>query len=200
MINALIIICAYLIGSIPSALWIGKIFYKTDIRQQGSGNLGTTNTFRVLGKKPGIAVLLIDILKGTAAVLLPLLPFFADSTVHPLILGVIAAAGHMFPIFASFRGGKAVATSGGVILGYNLPLFLILIIVFVIALKLTKMVSLSSMIVSAAAVIYVIVHWMVTGEYALFILVVVLAGFIFYRHRENIKRIKAGTEPKIKGF
>lgn len=200
MINALIIICAYLIGSIPSALWIGKIFYKTDIRQQGSGNLGTTNTFRVLGKKPGIAVLLIDILKGTAAVLLPLLPFFADSTVHPLILGVIAAAGHMFPIFASFRGGKAVATSGGVILGYNLPLFLILIIVFVIALKLTKMVSLSSMIVSAAAVIYVIGHWMITGEYALFILVVVLAGLIFYRHRENIKRIKAGTEPKIKGF
>lgn len=181
-------------------MWIGKIFYKTDIRQQGSGNLGTTNTFRVLGKKPGIAVLLIDILKGTAAVLLPLLPFFADSTVHPLFLGVIAAAGHMFPIFASFRGGKAVATSGGVILGYNLPLFLILIIVFVIALKLTKMVSLSSMIVSAVAVIYVIVHWMLTGEYALLILVVVLAGFIFYRHRENIKRIKAGTEPKIKGF
>lgn len=200
MINALIIICAYLIGSIPSALWIGKIFYKTDIRQQGSGNLGTTNTFRVLGKKPGIAVLLIDILKGTAAVLLPLLPFFTDSTVHPLILGVIAAAGHMFPIFASFRGGKAVATSGGVILGYNLPLFLILIIVFVITLKLTKMVSLSSMIVSATAVIYVTGHWMITGEYALFILVVVLAGFIFYRHRENIKRIKAGTEPKIKGF
>lgn len=200
MINALIIICAYLIGSIPSALWIGKIFYKTDIRQQGSGNLGTTNTFRVLGKKPGIAVLLIDILKGTAAVLLPLLPFFTDSNVHPLILGVIAAAGHMFPIFASFRGGKAVATSGGVILGYNLPLFLILIIVFVITLKLTKMVSLSSMIVSATAVIYVTGHWMITGEYALFILVVVLAGFIFYRHRENIKRIKAGTEPKIKGF
>lgn len=200
MINALIIICAYLIGSIPSALWIGKIFYKTDIRQHGSGNLGTTNTFRVLGKKPGIAVLLIDILKGTAAVLLPLLPFFSDSTVHPLILGVIAAAGHMFPIFARFRGGKAVATSGGVVLGYHLPLFLILLIVFVIALKLTKMVSLSSMIVSAAAVIYVIGYWMMTGEYALFILVVILAGFIFYRHRENIKRIKNGTEPKIKGF
>lgn len=200
MINALIIICAYLIGSIPSALWIGKIFYKTDIRQHGSGNLGTTNTFRVLGKKPGIAVLLIDILKGTAAVLLPLLPFFSDSTVHPLILGVIAAAGHMFPVFARFRGGKAVATSGGVVLGYHLPLFLILLIVFVIALKLTKMVSLSSMIVSAAAIIYVIGHWMMTGDYALFILVVILAGFIFYRHRENIKRIKNGTEPKIKGF
>ena len=200
MINAVILICAYLLGSIPSALWIGKIFYKKDIRQFGSGNLGTTNTFRVLGKKPGIAVLLIDIFKGTAAVLLPLLSVFADSSIHPLILGVVAVVGHMFPVFANFRGGKAVATSGGVILGYHLPLFLLLIVLFIIALKITKMVSLSSMIVSFAAVIYVIIYWMVTGEYLLLILIFCLAGFIFYRHRENIKRIKAGTEPKIKGF
>ena len=200
MINALIIICAYLIGSIPSALWIGKIFYKTDIRKQGSGNLGTTNTFRVLGKKPGIAVLLLDIFKGTAAVLLPLLAIFSDSTVHPLILGVVAAAGHMFPIFASFRGGKAVATSAGIILGYNLPLFIVLLTVFIISLKTTKMVSLTSMIASTVAIIYVTINWIVTGEYALFILVAILASFIFYRHRENIIRIKNGTEPKIKGF
>ena len=200
LINVVILICAYLLGSIPSALWIGKIFYKKDIRQFGSGNLGTTNTFRVLGKKPGIAVLLIDIFKGTAAVLLPLLSVFADSSIHPLILGIVAVVGHMFPVFASFRGGKAVATSGGVILGYHLPLFLLLIVLFVIALKLTKMVSLSSMIVSLVAVIYVIIYWMITGEYLLLILIVCLASFIFYRHRENIKRIKAGTEPKIKGF
>ena len=200
MINALIIICAYLIGSIPSALWIGKIFYKTDIRKQGSGNLGTTNTFRVLGKKPGIAVLLLDIFKGTAAVLLPLLAIFSDSTVHPLILGIVAAAGHMFPIFASFRGGKAVATSAGIILGYNLPLFIVLLTVFIISLKMTKMVSLTSMIASTVAIIYVTINWIVTGEYALFILVAILASFIFYRHRENIIRIKNGTEPKIKGF
>ncbi|MEK4699732.1 glycerol-3-phosphate 1-O-acyltransferase PlsY [Solibacillus sp. FSL R7-0668] len=200
MFNALIIICAYLIGSIPSALWIGNLFYKTDIRQHGSGNLGTTNTFRVLGKKPGIAVLLIDILKGTAAVLLPLLPIFAESTVHPLILGIVAVAGHMFPIFAKFRGGKAVATSAGVILGYNLPLFLVLLVVFLISLKTTKMVSLTSMITATAAMIYVTIFWIVTGNFALFILISFLAGFIFYRHRENIKRIKNGTEPKIKGF
>lgn len=200
MINAFIIICAYLIGSIPSALWIGKIFHKTDIRQHGSGNLGTTNTFRVLGKKPGIAVLLIDILKGTVAVLLPLLPFFADATIYPLILGIIAVIGHMFPVFASFRGGKAVATSAGVILGYNFPLFLVLLAVFVISLKTTKMVSLTSMITATAAMIYVIIFWFVTGEVALLILITFLAGFIFYRHRENIARIKNGTEPKIKGF
>lgn len=200
MFNALIIICAYLIGSIPSALWIGKIFYKIDIRQHGSGNLGTTNTFRVLGKKPGIAVLLIDILKGTTAVLLPLLPIFAQSTVHPLILGIVAVAGHMFPIFAKFRGGKAVATSAGVILGYNLPLFLVLLAVFLISLKTTKMVSLTSMITATAAMIYVTIFWIVTGNFALFILISFLAAFIFYRHRENIVRIKNGTEPKIKGF
>ena len=200
MINALIIICAYLIGSIPSALWIGKIFHKTDIRQHGSGNLGTTNTFRVLGKKPGIAVLLIDILKGTAAVLLPLLPVFGDSTVHPLILGIIAAVGYMLPIFANFRGGKAVATSAGILLGYNLPLFLVLLAVFAVSLKLTKMVSLTSMIAAATALVYVIIYWIVTGEFALFILVAFLASFIFFRHRENITRIKNGTEPKIKGF
>ena len=200
MINVVIVICAYLIGSIPSALWIGKIFYKTDIRQHGSGNLGTTNTFRVLGKKPGIAVLFIDILKGTAAVLFPLLAIFSDSTVHPLVLGVMAVVGHMFPIFASFKGGKAVATSAGVILGYNFPLFLVLILTFVIALKITKIVSLTSMIAATVAIIYVIIFWIVTGNYALLILVAFLAGFIFYRHRENIKRIKNGTEPKIKGF
>lgn len=200
MINVVILICAYLLGSIPSALWIGKIFYKKDIRQFGSGNLGTTNTFRVLGKMPGIAVLLIDIFKGTAAVLLPLLSVFADSSIHPLILGIVSVIGHMYPIFAGFRGGKAVATSGGVILGYHFPLFILLIIVFVIALKLTKMVSLSSMIVSSVAVIYVLIFWMITGDYLLLILIFCLAGFIFYRHRENIKRIKAGTEPKIKGF
>ena len=198
MINAIILICAYLLGAIPSGLWIGKLFYQTDIRDHGSGNLGGTNSFRVLGKKAGLIVTLIDILKGTAATLLPLIPFFVDTTVHPLILGAIAVIGHMFPIFAGFRGGKAVATSGGVLLGYAFPLFIVLIAVFFISLKLTKMVSLSSMIVSVVAVIYCIVNVILTGDIALLILVIILATFIIYRHRANIKRIKEGTEPKVK--
>lgn len=198
MVNLIIVICAYLIGSIPSGLWIGKVFYKTDIREHGSGNLGATNTFRTLGKKAGIVVTLMDILKGTFATILPFIPLFADSTIHPLILGAIATLGHMFPIFAGFRGGKAVATSGGVLLGYSWPLFLILVIGFLIALKITKIVSLSSMIVSVIAVIYSFVYWILKGDFALFILVVLLASFIFYRHRSNIKRIKEGTEPKVK--
>lgn len=197
MSNGLIIIFAYLLGSIPSGLWIGKLFYKTDIRQHGSGNLGATNTFRVLGKKPGIVVTVMDILKGTAAVLLPLISYFDSATIHPLILGIIAVVGHMFPIFASFRGGKAVATSGGVLLGYSWPLFIVLLLSFLIALKLWKMVSLSSMIAAVVAVIYSIIYFVVTDDYALFIVVAFLAAFVFYRHRANIERIKNGTEPKV---
>ncbi|MFP3919552.1 glycerol-3-phosphate 1-O-acyltransferase PlsY [Lysinibacillus telephonicus] len=198
MVNAIIILCAYIIGSIPSGLWIGKIFYKMDIREHGSGNLGGTNSFRVLGKKAGLAVTILDILKGTAATLLPLIPYFSETQIHPLILGAVAVVGHMFPIFASFRGGKAVATSGGVLLGYAWPLFIILIIGFFISLKITKIVSLSSMVVSIIGVIYSIIYAFLTGDYSLLVLVIILASFIFYRHRANIKRIKDGTEPKVK--
>ena len=197
MINAIALLCAYLIGSIPSALWIGKLFYQTDIREHGSGNLGGTNTFRVLGKKAGLVVTLMDILKGTAATLLVLLPVFNEVTIHALIFGAIAVVGHMFPIFAGFSGGKAVATSAGVILGYSWPLFLILLAVFLISLKLTKMVSLSSIIIAIVAFIYALINLILNGEYIFFIMITILAMFIVYRHRDNIKRIKAGTEPKV---
>lgn len=197
MVNTIVLLCAYLIGSIPSGLWIGKVFYKMDIREHGSGNLGATNTFRILGKKAGIIVTVMDVLKGTAAVLLPLLPFFQETTIHPLLLGAIAVVGHMFPVFAGFRGGKAVATSAGVLLGYTWPLFVILVFAFLIALKITKMVSLTSMIASTVALIYSITYGAVTGEWALCILVAVLFLFIIYRHRANITRIKNGTEPKV---
>ncbi|PIC63721.1 glycerol-3-phosphate acyltransferase [Sporosarcina sp. P13] len=198
MDNYMIILAAYLLGSIPSALWIGKLFYQTDVRKHGSGNMGATNTFRVLGKKAGIVVTLLDILKGTAAVLLPLLPFFDGTSIHSLILGVVAVLGHIFPIFAGLRGGKAVATSGGVLLGYNWPIFLLVIITFLIALKLTKMVSLTSIIVSILGPIYCLVYYIMGGDLYLFLVVTLMASFIFYRHRANISRIKDGTEPKIK--
>ena len=198
METILLLLIAYLLGSIPSALWVGQLFYKMDIRQHGSGNLGATNTFRILGKKAGIAVTLIDILKGTAAVLLLTLPFFEQSNVHPLIPGILAVVGHMFPVFARFKGGKAVATSGGVLLGYSWPVFLLLFITFLIVLKITKMVSLTSMIDASVGFLYSIVHYVRTGDFTLIILIGLFALFIFYRHRENIGRIKAGTEPKVK--
>ena len=193
----LILLFAYIIGSIPSALWIGKLFYKLDIREHGSGNLGATNTFRVLGKKAGLAVTILDILKGTAATLLPFLSMFTETTIHPLILGVIAVIGHMYPAFANFKGGKAVATSGGVILAYNWPFFIVVLAAFLIVLKLTKIVSLTSMIVVVIALIYTIIYYFWTGDFYLLILIFFFGIFIFNRHRENISRIKAGTEPKV---
>lgn len=195
----ILLLLAYVIGSIPSGLWIGKLFYNTDIREHGSGNLGGTNTFRTLGKKAGMIVTIMDILKGTAATLLGTLTFFESTNVHPLILGIIAVVGHMYPVFANFRGGKAVATSGGILLGYNWPIFVILVIGFFIFLKLTKMVSLTSMILAIVAVIYAVVyHFTIHSDLPLIGIVLLLAIFIFYRHRTNIKRIQNGTEPKVK--
>ena len=195
----ILLLLAYLIGSIPSGLWVGKIFYNTDIREHGSGNLGGTNTFRTLGKKAGLVVTIMDILKGTAATILVSLPFFEATNVHPLVLGILAVIGHMYPVFAGFKGGKAVATSGGILLAYNWPLFVILVIGFFIVLKLTKMVSLTSMILSGVALIYSIVYYFtIDNDWPLIALILLLGGFIFYRHRSNIKRIKEGTEPKVK--
>lgn len=199
MNTVIILIIAYLLGSIPSALWVGKLLYKTDIREHGSGNLGGTNTFRTLGVKAGLIVSILDILKGTAATLLPLLPFFSNTDVHPLILGVLAVVGHMFPIFAQFKGGKAVATSGGVLLAYHWPLFIIMLAGFFIVLKLTKMVSLTSMILGILGLLYTILYNIFYRvDIPLLIVIILLASFILYRHRANITRIKAGTEPKVK--
>ncbi|WP_409293120.1 glycerol-3-phosphate 1-O-acyltransferase PlsY [Peribacillus sp. SCS-37] len=182
---------AYLIGSIPSGLIIGKLFYKTDIRQHGSGNLGGTNTFRILGKKAGIIVTLMDIFKGTLAVVLPHL---LGVDIHPLLAGVFAVIGHMYPLFAGFKGGKAVATSGGLILGYVPIMFILVLAIFLICLYITKYVSLSSILTAVCALIYTLVIW----DIPLIIVISVLTIFIIYRHRANLVRIKNGTEPKVK--
>lgn len=190
-----IIILSYLLGSIPSGLIIGKIFYGVDIREHGSGNLGGTNTFRVLGKKAGMVVTLADILKGTLATALP---FIFVSDLHPLIAGVLAVIGHMYPVFASFKGGKAVATSGGVLLCYEPMMFLCIVVIFFISLYITKYVSLSSMMAAAGAIVYSLIKVFLTGDIPLFVVVLILASFVIYRHRANIQRIKSKTEPKIK--
>ena len=193
MLIVFVLLLAYFLGSIPSGLWIGKIFHGIDIREHGSGNLGGTNTFRTLGKKAGFAVTIMDILKGTLATLLPVL-FGIDAELHPLITGTMAVVGHMFPIFAGFKGGKAVATSGGILLGYAPILFLIIFVVFFISLYICKYVSLSSMISAVVALIVTLIM----RDLPLIIVVAVLTTFILYRHRANIKRIKDGTEPKVK--
>lgn len=193
MTYVIIFLSAYLIGSIPSGLIIGKTFYHTDIRKHGSGNLGGTNTFRVLGVKAGLIVTIADILKGTLAALLPTF-FLTNSQLLILIAGLFAVIGHMFPIFAGFRGGKAVATSAGLLLAYAPLLFLLLLVVFFISLKLTKYVSLSSMIAALVALIYSFI----TLDWPLIAITAALAFFVIYRHKANIARIKNKTEPKVK--
>jgi acyl phosphate:glycerol-3-phosphate acyltransferase len=192
MTKALILILAYLLGSIPFALVVGKLGYGVDIREHGSGNLGGTNTFRVLGVKAGLIVTIADILKGTLATSLPVL-FSVD--IHPLFAGLFAVIGHMYPIFAGFRGGKAVATSGGVLLFYSPFLFLTLIAVFFIVLYISKYVSLSSMLAGVYAIIYTVFF---TDDIPLMVIVFLQAAFIIYRHRANIRRIMNKTEPKVK--
>ncbi len=189
-VNAVIVVLAYLIGSIPSGLIIGKKFYGVDIRQHGSGNLGGTNTFRVLGVKAGLIVTSADILKGTLAASLP---FFFQSEMHLLIAGIFAVVGHTYPLFAGFRGGKAVATSAGVLLCYAPLMFVIMIAGFFICLYITKYVSLSSIFGGVVAIIYALI----VQDPILIFVVSILVAFVIYRHRANIKRIINKTEPKV---
>jgi len=186
-------ILAYLIGSVPFALVVGKLGYGVDIREHGSGNLGGTNTFRTLGAKAGLMVTIGDILKGTLATALPFL-FHAD--LHPLFIGLFAVIGHVYPIFAKFKGGKAVATSGGVLLFYNPVMFLFLVLCFFIALYISKYVSLSSMITG----VFLFVYTLFLGDLVLIIVAAFLALFVIIKHRANIQRIMNGTEPKVTFF
>lgn len=183
-------IIAYLLGSIPSALLVGKIGFNKDIREHGSGNLGATNAFRVLGMKAGIIVTLSDILKGTVATVIPIL---FDASVHPLLIGLFAVIGHTYPIFAKFKGGKAVATSSGIILGSFPLLFVIMVTTFLFSLYLSKYVSLSSIITGVVTIIISLFY----KDIVLITIISFLTLFVIYRHKENLKRIKNGTEPKI---
>lgn len=193
MLIALLIILAYVIGSIPSGLIVGKLAKGIDIREHGSGNLGATNAFRTLGVKAGSVVIAADILKGTLAAALP---YLLHVPIHPLLAGVAAVIGHVFPVFAKFKGGKAVATSGGVLLFYAPLLFVTMVAVIFVFLFLTKFVSLSSMLTG----IYTIIYCLFVKDPYLLVVVTLLTAFVIYRHRANIKRIINKTEPKIKWF
>jgi glycerol-3-phosphate acyltransferase PlsY len=204
-ISALIL--AYLCGSIPTAVWIGQAFFDVDVREYGSGNAGATNTFRVLGKKAGIPVMLIDILKGWTATNLAY--FIGVSTTgaynspayinYALALGIAAAMGHLFPIFAGFRGGKGIATLFGMILAINLPAALVCVGVFIAILLITRYVSLGSII---AGFTYPIC---VTFVFPMYIRSVIIYGMcmcllILVTHQKNIERLLKGTESKVNLF
>ncbi|MCY7147214.1 glycerol-3-phosphate 1-O-acyltransferase PlsY [Streptococcus gordonii] len=201
MINTILgLILAYLLGSIPTGLWIGQIFFKKNLREYGSGNTGTTNTFRILGKTAGTVTFAIDFLKGTLATLLPL--FLHINGISPMIFGLIAVLGHTFPIFAEFKGGKAVATSAGVVLGFSPLFFSYLIIIFIVTLYLGSMISLASIVVAGFAIISVLIFpslGIILPSYDLLftLIIILLASIILIRHRDNMERVKNKSENLI---
>jgi len=195
------VLTAYLLGSIPSAVWIGKWFYGLDVREHGSGNAGATNVFRVLGKGPGIIVLLMDILKGYMALQLAFLsgdylPSSQQYVNYKLILGIAALAGHIFPVFAGFRGGKGVAIMLGVLIGLNPWAALVCTGVFVVVFVLSGFVSLGSL---CAALSYPFVMMLVFGETipTVNIFAMAVCVLVFVTHQKNIERLLNGTESRL---
>lgn len=201
--DALIILGAYLIGSIPTAVWVGKRFYNVDVREHGSGNAGATNTIRVLGPKAGIPVLLIDVLKGFLAVsLVHYSSFTAGTDAHmnfQLVLGFLVVLGHIFPVFASFRGGKGIATVLGVVIAVHPLGALISLAIFAVVLLISRYVSLSSML---AAIIFpfVIVFYFKVQFISLIIFAVLISVMVVLAHKQNIGRLLRNEEPKANIF
>lgn len=198
--TAILIFIAYLLGSIPTSIWIGRRFYKIDVREFGSGNAGATNTFRVLGKRAGIPVLIIDILKGTCAVALSYLSRFeygsAEFVNLQLGLGVAALIGHIFPVFAGFRGGKGVATMLGIVICITPVSCALALVVFLIVLFSTRIVSLSSML---AGISFPIILNVIMGNQnpVLLAFSVVVASLLLITHRKNITRLLKKQESKV---
>ncbi len=198
---AILIILAYLLGSVPTAVWVSKKIYGMDIREYGSGNAGATNTFRVLGAKAGTGVMIVDMLKGFLAVKLSLLSQYAwgseAMTNLQIFLGLAAVVGHIFPIWADFRGGKGIATLFGMILSIQPIVALGLVAVFLFMLFLTRYVSLSSIVASIAFPVMIFFVFR-EPEITYRIFALATAVLVILTHHKNINRLIQGNESKVK--
>ena len=200
--NILFILLSYLTGSFPSAVWVGKTFFNKDVREYGSGNAGATNTFRVLGKKAGIPVLLMDVFKGCLSVNYIL--FVSNvSSLSPsqyfeiqLAFGISAVIGHLFPIYTGFRGGKGIATLLGLLIGLSPYAAIIALIVFITVVIITKYVSVSSII---ASISYPIIIFFIfeDSNYSLQLFSIFVPILSLITHQKNIERLFRGEENKI---
>lgn len=204
MNGLLLILLAYLIGSIPTSVWVSKHFFKIDIREYGSGNAGATNTYRVLGPKWGTIVMIVDMLKGMLAVKLAFLaPELLDNETRflnlQIALGLAAVLGHIFPIWADFRGGKGVATLFGLVVGISPWTALGCSGVFLLVLYLTRFVSLSSILASVAFPFFILIIFNVDNPiYRVFAIAVAL--MVILTHQKNIGRLLKGAESKVPIF
>jgi len=196
----LLCLAAYLIGSIPSAVWVGKCFYGIDVREHGSGNAGTTNTIRVLGTKPGIIVFAIDMLKGFFAVSLAHFSSYVSGT-EPfvnlqLLLGIFAVTGHIFPLYARFKGGKGVATLFGMVIALHPLAALICFAVFIVVLSISKYVSLGSMTAGLTFPILIIFVFQIRIP-SLMVFAILASILLFVTHKKNIIRLLHHEENKF---
>ncbi len=197
----LLLLAAYLIGAIPSSVWFGRIFYKKDVRQFGSGNAGATNTFRVLGKTAGIMVLALDIGKGALAVLLSQFLQnqidFSNIVYYQMGLGLSAALGHIYPVYLRFRGGKGVATFFGVALIIFPVAALLCVAAFAVTFAISKFVSLGSILSSLVFMITILTTDVRAEKWPVVLFAVAVPLIIIYTHRQNIRRLINGTESKM---
>lgn len=204
MTEFVLVIIAYLLGSIPTSVWVSKSMFDIDIREYGSGNAGATNTFRVLGPKWGSFVMLVDVTKGVLATsLYILMPYYLTNelarTNFMIVLGLVAVAGHIFPIFANFKGGKGVATLLGMALAIQPIVALLCLVVFLITLISTRFVSLSSMLAGIAFMVLILFIFKEKETmYRLF--AVIVAVMVVITHQKNITRLIKGTENKVPIF
>jgi glycerol-3-phosphate acyltransferase PlsY len=201
VIQIAVLILAYLLGSIPTSVWIGKGFFNKDIRQHGSGNAGATNAMRILGWKAGLFVLVIDMFKGWLAVnLIHLTQFYIPETgsftTFQLMLGIAALLGHIFPIYVGFRGGKGVATLFGLVMAINPEPTLICTGIFVVTLILSKYVSLSSMVAGFTFPVMVIFVFKETTM-SLVVFSLIIAVLLLFTHQKNIERLLNKEEKKV---
>jgi acyl phosphate:glycerol-3-phosphate acyltransferase len=194
---------AYLLGSIPSAIWYGEAYFGIDVRKYGSGNAGATNTFRVLGKRAGTIVLLIDVLKGWTATRLASLLFYvgqlddAELLNFKLMFGFIAVLGHLYPIFVNFKGGKGVATSLGMVLAIQPTVATTCIGIFLIVLLASNYVSLSSIVAALAFPLLLLFGGFDHASPLLVVFGFVLFGVVTYTHQKNIVRLLKGDESRV---
>ena len=188
----ILMIVAYILGSIPNALWIGKVFKGIDVREHGSKNTGSTNAARVLGAKLGILTLILDISKGAIPTLIA--SMLLDSSISVILVGICAILGHSFSIFMKFKGGKAVATTVGVFIVLVPGAILLAAIVFFLVFGITRYVSLSSMIGAISLPIWIIIFY---KNIPLTIFGIIIAILIIVRHKSNIQRLLNGTESKF---
>lgn len=196
----IVAITAYLLGSIPTAVWVGKRFYGIDVREHGSKNAGATNTFRVLGKKPGKIVLTIDVLKGYFAVLAPQIIFnsldYDILILYKLTASVAVILGHVFPVFAGFNGGKGVATSLGVIFAVHPKAACICLLIFLIVFILFNYVSLGA-IITAFSFPMLILFVFNEKSIPLIIFSIIIGAAVIITHKKNILRLIQGCENKM---